>query len=310
MTNWPDLSTNETTTDDALALINAYAVLDVSGEDTEKLLQGQCSADIGALAIGESVPGSICTVKGRVITSFIATKTSASVLLLMPRDLVSITTDYLKKYAAFFKVSLNQWLHPCVIANPQSNQLPQDLYIACDFQLGNHSFHAGILDQPGHQKLIDFLQSSQEQEKQLAAEAIWLDSLMEAGWLLLNDKTSEEYLPHQLNLDLLGAINFKKGCYTGQEIIARMEYRGKSKKRLKVITLIGDCPKNEILPAAIQSTDDAQSLGELIQLNSSHQKGLALLPVDIPEQGSFICEGTLLKYAAWHSAKIIRQFAN
>ncbi len=96
MTNWPDPSTNQVPTDGALTFVNTYAVLEVTGEDTEKFLQGQCSADIGSLAIGESVPGSICTVKGRVITSFIATKTNESVLLLIPRVLLPTTKEYLK----------------------------------------------------------------------------------------------------------------------------------------------------------------------------------------------------------------------
>ena len=301
MTNWPDLSTNETSADDAFALVNAYAVLEITGEDTEKFFQGQCSADIGTLAIDESVPGSICTVKGRVITSFIATKTKVSVLLLIPRDLVTTTNDYLKKYAAFFKVSLNQWLHPCVIANPKSGQLPEDLYTSCEFQLGKQRFHVGILNQANHQKLLDLLQSAQDKENQLAPEAIWLDGLLEAGWILLNEKTSEEYLPHQLNLDLLGAINFKKGCYTGQEIIARMEYRGKSKKRLKVISLTGNHLTNEALPVDITSDDETQSLGELIQLNSNAKIGLALLPVEIPSQGNFICGGENLEYVVQDS---------
>ncbi len=297
MTNWPDPSTNQVPTDGALTFVNTYAVLEVTGEDTEKFLQGQCSADIGSLAIGESVPGSICTVKGRVITSFIATKTNESVLLLIPRVLVPTTKEYLKKYAAFFKVSLNQWLHPCVIANPKSGQLPESLYVSCNFRLGEQGFHAGLLDQASYQKLADLLPSDQDKENQPAPESIWLDHLLEAGWLLLNNKTSEEYLPHQLNLDLLGAINFKKGCYTGQEIIARMEYRGKSKKRLKVISLSGHQLTNESLPLDIKTADDSQPLGELLQLTSNAKLALALLPVELPSEGSFICDGETLEYA-------------
>jgi len=296
MANRHDPSTIEAPTDGSLLLINAYAVLEVIGEDTEKFLQGQCSADIGSLAIGESFPGSICTVKGRVITSFIATKTSRSVLLLIPRVLVPTTNEYLKKYAAFFKVSLNQWLHPCVIANPKTGQIPEHLYISCDFHLGKQDFHVGILDQASLHKLEDLLPSTQDGENQPVPESIWLDQLLEAGWLLLNDKSSGEYLPHQLNLDLLGAISFKKGCYTGQEIIARMEYRGKSKKRLSVISLSGHQLTNESLPLDIKTADDAQPLGELLQLTSNAKLALALLPVEIPSEGRFLCDGETLEY--------------
>lgn len=294
MTTWPESSNITSQSESALAHVNSHAILDVKGEDAVKFLQGQCSADIQAMAAGESLPGAICTVKGRVITSFIATKTAESVLLLMPRELVTPTADYLKKYAAFYKVELCLWLHPCVIANTHRSDLPKELYTSCDFQLGETEFHAGLLNAAQSESLIELLQSANTIE--LMHEDIWLDSLLQAGWLLLNSRLSEEYLPHQLNLDLLGAVNFKKGCYTGQEIIARMEYRGKTKKRLMVLSLTGNLPEREALPVEIRSADAEQPLGELIQLDSTAETGLALLPVDLSTQGSMICNGETLGY--------------
>jgi hypothetical protein len=130
---------------------------------------------------------------------------------------------------------------------------------------------------------------------QLTVENLWLDSLFQAGWVYLDTNLSDLYLPHQLNLDLMGALNFRKGCYTGQEIVARMEYRGKTKKRLKAIKLSGALPGSEALPAEIKSPE-GQPLGELLQLNSSADMGLALLPVDLPESGVLVGEGNDLQY--------------
>lgn len=293
MTTWPEFSNIKSETDSALALVNLYAVLEIKGDDTVKFLQGQCSADVQAMAEGESLPGAVCTVKGRVITSFVATKTNHSILLLMPRELVSSTAEYLKKYAAFYKVELNQWLHPCVIASKHKPDLPQELYTACDFRLGPADFHAGLLNQAQSERLVEFLQSA---DTKLMHEDLWLDSLIQSGWLLLNSRLSEEYLPHQLNLDLLGAINFKKGCYTGQEIIARMEYRGKTKKRLMVLSMNGNVPEPGALPIEIRSAEDEQPLGELLQLDSTAAVGLALLPVDLSPQRSLRCNGETLQY--------------
>lgn len=293
MTTWPEFSNIGSETDSALALVDSYAVLEIKGDDTVKFLQGQCSADVQAMAEGESLPGAICTVKGRVITSFVATRTSQSILLLMPRELVPSTAEYLKKYAAFYKVELNQWLHPCVIANTHKSNLSKELYTACDFRFGDTVFHAGLLNQTQSEHLEELLQSA---DIRLMYEDLWLDSLLQSGWLLLNSRLSEEYLPHQLNLDLLGAVNFKKGCYTGQEIIARMEYRGKTKKRLMVLSLNGNVPDAGAMPMEIRSEEDEQPLGELLQLDSKATVGLALLPVDLSPQGSITCNGETLQY--------------
>jgi len=159
MTIWPEFSKIEHEADNKLILVNSYAILEIKGDDTVKFLQGQCSADVNSMSAGESLPGAICTVKGRVITSFIATKTNEAILLLMPRELVSSTTEYLKKYAAFYKVELNQWLHPCAIANTEGANLPEELYIPCNFQFGDTEFHTGLLNQTQSESLIELLQS-------------------------------------------------------------------------------------------------------------------------------------------------------
>ncbi len=295
MTNWPEFSDIESESGNHLTLINAFALLEVKGADSVKFLQGQCSADMESLGAGASLPGAICTVKGRVVTTFFATQKDDSVFLVMPRNLVAVTADYLKKYAAFYKVELNQWLHPCIVANTNEADLPEGLYHPCHVQLGDSSFHLGILNTEQSEKLIALLQSGDIANLQLTAENHWLDSLFQAGWVYLDTNLSDLYLPHQLNLDLMGALNFRKGCYTGQEIVARMEYRGKTKKRLKAIKLSGTLPGSEALPAEIKSPE-GQPLGELLQLNSSADMGLALLPVDLPESGVLVGEGNDLQY--------------
>ena len=85
-----------------ISLLNNQSVLEIKGSDAVKFLQGQCTADIEKLAINSSVPGAICTVKGRVLSSFTITRIDDALLLKMPSTLVALTADYLKKYAGRF----------------------------------------------------------------------------------------------------------------------------------------------------------------------------------------------------------------
>lgn len=151
----------------------------VSGPDAKKLLQGQFTCDLDDVTEAQSQLGAHCNPQGRVISLFRLFLLNNHYYLQMPRELIPIAMNALKKYAVFFKVTL-------IDASDQPILLTH------------------------HIKNPDIL---------LGIPAIY-------------PETSGKYLPHELNLPNLNAVSFKKGCYTGQEIIARMHYRGKLKTHL------------------------------------------------------------------------------
>lgn len=271
------------------SFINSQSVLEVSGEDAVKFFQGQCSADVEKLKTGETVPGCICTVKGRVITSFTCTKTKDSLLLKMTAELVQPTIDYLGKYAAFFKVELIGWTHPCVVSSSQP--LEDDDFIQAEYTLGKGEFHDALIPES---KLDAVLEKITAQNYVLTPEEDWQQAQIRAGWLNLNSMTSEKYLPHQLNLDQLGAISFTKGCYTGQEIIARTEYRGKPKRRIHILELENFDSGSLELPAELIDAESEKAAGELIAVAGNH--ALALISIDTPARGSFLLGRTEISY--------------
>ena len=98
-----------------------------------------------------------------------------------------------------------------------------------------------------------------------------------AGVPTIDESNTEQFTPHMLNLDKLGAINFSKGCYTGQEVVARTENLGKSKRRLMRYEADGDGIK-----VGDKLSDDDRNVGKVV--NVSGRDLLAVTPVEMHEQ--------------------------
>lgn len=154
--------------------IQELGILQISGIDAKKFLQGQLTCNLEEVTESESKLGAHCNPQGRIISLFRIYLRENSYYLQMPKAIVPIAQNALKKYAVFFKVELND------ASNSMPNLTPYD---------GE--------DIP-----------------------------------LIYPETSEKFLPHEINLPARGGVSFNKGCYTGQEIIARMQYRGKLKTQL------------------------------------------------------------------------------
>lgn len=280
-------------------LIDSQTILAVTGEDAVKFLQGQCTADLHSLEVGHSTFGAICTNKGRVICNFRALKTEDSVLLRMSADIAQETLDKIKKYAAFFKVEMSVWEIPSVAVLFQTGatnaipplDLPKGVYCISDDKI--EEFYAT----PGSaESLLDLLKSQGNPR----SESDWYAAQIQAGLVNINICTTEKYLPHQLNLDRSGAISFTKGCYTGQEIVARTEYRGTSKRRIRPVKLFTDIkdPHQIQLQTQGENPRDIREIDVLMSAKTANNEILvsALLPTDQPAKGAFSVNGVDVDY--------------
>jgi folate-binding protein YgfZ len=217
----------------ATARLQNIGILRVTGIDAKKLLQGQITCDINKLSSHNGLYGAICNIKGRIISSFYIVQKDDDILMLMAKDLVETTLSHLKKYAVFFKTELindNEMFQ--IYARMTLNnmdivpeQLSETLPITCE----NKVFSMTLSHYPVDTQLLisDPEDLSIEEENQ---ELIALSAL--AARPIITQAQSETFLPQWLNMQRTGGISFTKGCYTGQEIVARMQYRGKSKKQL------------------------------------------------------------------------------
>jgi len=195
-------------------------VLAFRGGDAAKFLQGQLSADVEKLAIGATTLAGLHNPQGRVIAILALLRTAADELLaVLPRELMGIVEPRLRKYILRAKVRIENLSDGILIAGSVTRP-PADPLIP---SLPWTDRWLSLIPADRHPLLDD----------QPESLANWQLSDIAQGLPQVYAATSEAFVAQMLNLDLLGAIAFDKGCYTGQEVIARAHYRGRVKRRLQ-----------------------------------------------------------------------------
>ncbi|MEI2629420.1 tRNA-modifying protein YgfZ [Erwinia aphidicola] len=228
-----------------LISLEEWALVNASGADHVSYLQGQVTLDVAALADNQHRPAAHCDAKGKMWSNLRLFHRGEGMAFIERRSLRDTQLTELKKYAVFAKVTL----------------LPDDEAVL----LGVAGFQAraalaGVFDalpdagSPVIQQddstllwfnlpaerflLVTTAAKAQELQDKLAGEAQlndsrqWLALDIEAGFPIIDSATSAQLIPQATNLQALDAISFKKGCYTGQEMVARAKFRGANKRAL------------------------------------------------------------------------------
>lgn len=221
------------------------AALDVKGADAEKFLQGQTSAQV-SLANGFFAPLTcFCTPKGRMLANAQLLKISNDhYRLLLSTSLIDMLASHLAKFAAFYRVELQAQSSMLIVgASESANKVVQAFGLALPDQPYTHhsNTQATALCQPGLGRWLISIENSAEQNAIAInddedALNTWQLADIRSGLAWLTAPQQDHFLPQMLNWEALGGISFKKGCYTGQEVVARAHFRGQVKKRLVRIT--------------------------------------------------------------------------
>jgi len=207
-------------------------VLAVRGADAEKFLQGQLTCNLAWLKDGSSSLGGRCNLKGRLISTFRILPESDGFLLAMAAELVPVQLEELKKYAQFFRrcalLDESQQWQRFGLLNVGSS-LPEQPFGAV--MHGHEQFSIRLDNQRSELWRRTDTAEPTNGWVQLSLDS-WQLAQIRAGIGQVFGQTSGRFIPQMLNLPAVGGVSFKKGCYTGQEIVARMQYRGQSKRRL------------------------------------------------------------------------------
>ncbi len=234
------------------APLSSTGIIAVKGVDAKTFLQGQLTVNLDKVTLNQSQLGAHCNLKGRMqalfrIINVQKNEQEPAYLLLLPKALLADALKNLKKYAIFSKVTLTEVQDFSVfgIIDEQAaaflgiDPLPTggSLISKTDWILyrspGNVLRYIAIVPTA---KVADFQQSMQKTLK-LLTEEVWELLEIEAGIPAVYPATIDALLPHHVNLTELAGISFDKGCYLGQEIIARMHYKGKIKRHMYLAQL-------------------------------------------------------------------------
>jgi folate-binding protein YgfZ len=261
-------------------------ILAVRGSDASKFLQGQVTCNLNYLSDGHSSLGARCTPKGRMQSSFRIVSVTDGYLLAMASELLEVQMADLKKYAAFSKSKLADescdWLRIGLSGGDAAlRSLGLELPEAADGVVHNNELLALRLTDgraelwlpAGQAEAVMAILASQLPEAPLND---WLLAQVRAGIGQVMGSTRELFIPQMINLQAVGGVSFKKGCYTGQEIVARMQYLGKLKRRLQRLEL-----HDSLVPAPatlLYSPVHASSVGEVV-LAARSTNGVELLAV-------------------------------
>ena len=259
-------------------------VLEVSGKDAGEFLHGQLSSDVAALAEHEMQLSSWCNIKGRVIASFLLYRSHDCFYLLLDKDLSDSVTKRLQMFVLRAEVSVSDRSDELIRIGIRGESLHKRVQQILDT---DPSEAPGILlrlqDTIPRSIILCSLDHAIYLWQQLSAQGNcvgthhWARYNIEAGIAWVGKAGSEEFLPQSLNLDLLGGLSFEKGCYPGQEIIARMHFRGKLKQRLFLTTVAVNEPA--ATGSKLYTVDVKQRIGMVVNASLASDQGCIMLVV-------------------------------
>ena len=202
------------TATDASAADLPLAELTLAGADAAQFLQGYLTCDMDALEEGAGLPMAYCNIKGRVLANGWASGRADRVGLIVHASVVEALSAHLSKYLLFSRSKLE--------AAPPGRALARG---AMDGGIALRPFGWSLVSASGVGSAED------------------LDGLcIDAGFGLVSAPVSEKFLPQMLGLTDIGAVSFDKGCYLGQEVVARAQHRGEVKRRIRRFRYRGERP--------------------------------------------------------------------
>lgn len=203
--------------------LSYLTVIRFRGDDAGSFLHAQLSADVLALAAGESTFACYCEPKGRVLALLLVYRNDDGYYVIMSGALATAVTDRLKIYRMRDRVDI-EVMNGYTVSGLQADEPPEPVL---------ESAHAIQLAGSDRWLVLTSAEDGPETDEQSQEE--WKVAELHLGITWLSPQTSGEFLPQMLGFEELGAVNYRKGCYPGQEIVARTHYLGKVKRHPRLL---------------------------------------------------------------------------
>jgi tRNA-modifying protein YgfZ len=274
--------------------LDQLGVIAAQGPDAVAFLQSQLTNDLQHLAIGHVQLNGYCTPKGRLLAVFDCWRSADAVFLQLPREILPSVQKRLAMFVLRAKVKLTdasgEWSCFAVFGPGAASGLAHAGLSPPEVghtHVTGSALVARLRDSPRVPER--FLVMAPRADAQAVFErlralrridaAAWWWSQIDAGIGNVFASTQEKFVPQMINLEVLGGVDFKKGCYPGQEIVARSQYLGKLRRRMAIAHIEGETRAG----ADVHADGHAQPVGTVVMAASAPDGGMDILfeaPVD------------------------------
>ena len=276
-----------------IAQIESLGLIAVTGDDAASFLHNQLTNDVEHLGAAEARLAAYCSPKGRMQASFLMWRTAETVYLQLSRELQPALQKRLSMFVLRAKAKLLD-ASPDVVTmgfggaagealREVVGELPATPYSKLDTPAGTLIALSPAFGAPRYLWLTSPEQAasalpSLHSRLALGDDQAWSLAAIHAGVPLITQKTQEQFVPQMVNFELLGGVNFKKGCYPGQEIVARSQYLGKLKRRTALASVAAPAQAGEEVFA---ESDPGQPCGMVVNAAQNGDTGETHLLVEL-----------------------------
>ena len=292
MSNWLNFIEEQTISDGALAdnaktALTQFGIIKVTGDDRLTFLQGQLTNDINKTSEGNSQLSAYCSPKGRILTSFRVIPIKDGLLMVLAKDRLEETLKRLRMFVLMSKVVLEDVSDDLCLVEYSGQNATDGLDLSLPDSPNQTIEENNVITVriPGDRHRVWVIANGE------TSQALWQTSIANASsidqWQLLDIRagiptvyqaTSDAFVPQMVNLQLIEGVSFTKGCYTGQEVVARMQYLGKLKRRMYRAVIDGDTPEAGTELFSV-STDSGQGAGKVVNAAMNDEGKTELLIV-------------------------------
>ena len=241
-------------------------MLQVAGDDARAFLHAQLTNDVENLAPGRARYAGWCSAKGRLLATFLVVPFAGGFLLQLSRDLAPAVAKRLSMFVLRSKVTISD------VSNLWSQYGVWGPGEGAPLSASESNDSISIRVEADRALLIAVERSSVGHEPN-ASQDDWMLAEVRAGRPLIAQATQDQFVPQMVNLELAGGVDFKKGCYPGQEIVARAQYRGAVKRRMVRLRGAFLQPGQELF------SDDHPGQASGTVVNAAGDESLAVLQV-------------------------------
>ncbi|WP_107313954.1 YgfZ/GcvT domain-containing protein [Burkholderia metallica] len=269
-----------------------FGVIDVAGDDAATFLHSQLTNDIEHLDAASARLSGYCSPKGRLLGSFLTWRAGHGVRLLVSKDVQPAVQKRLSMFVLRAKAKLTDASDTLAVVGFAGDvrdalsgifdALPDGVHVKVDGPAGTL---IRVPDAAGRKRYL-WIGPRAEVDARVAAlgnalpivsPAVWDWLDIRAGEPRITQPAVEQFVPQMINFDVIGAVNFRKGCYPGQEVVARSQYRGTIKRRTALAHVAGDTDTVHAGVELFHSDDPGQPCGMVVNAAAAPAGGVDAL---------------------------------